>query len=121
MPWWTGDDWARMKSGVDCPMCADIHLPTNEHSDLIAELPGSYARLHRNQTHAGYTVLFDGPRRGLVGVSAVHPAGTLCHGRAPGGLALVDLWHRVRAGGRGRGRLRADGDGSGQTCRRGGG
>jgi diadenosine tetraphosphate (Ap4A) HIT family hydrolase len=39
-------------------MCADIHLPTNEFSDLIAELPGSYARLNRNQTHAGYTVLF---------------------------------------------------------------
>jgi diadenosine tetraphosphate (Ap4A) HIT family hydrolase len=39
-------------------MCADIHLPTNEFSDLIAELPGSYARLNRNQTRAGYTVLF---------------------------------------------------------------
>ena len=47
-----------MRSGLDCPMCADIHLPTNEFSDLIAELPGSYARLNRNQTHAGYTVLF---------------------------------------------------------------
>jgi diadenosine tetraphosphate (Ap4A) HIT family hydrolase len=47
-----------MRSGVDYPMCTDIHLPTNEFSDLIAELPGSYARLHRNQTHAGYTVLF---------------------------------------------------------------
>ena len=46
-----------MKAGIDCPMCDDGHLPTNEHGDLIAELPGSYARLHRNQTHAGYTVL----------------------------------------------------------------
>jgi diadenosine tetraphosphate (Ap4A) HIT family hydrolase len=58
MPWWADEDWARMKAGADCPMCADIHLPKNAHSDLIAELPGSYARLHRNQTHAGYTVLF---------------------------------------------------------------
>jgi diadenosine tetraphosphate (Ap4A) HIT family hydrolase len=39
-------------------MCADTHLPTNKFSDLIAELPGSYARLNRNQTRAGYTVLF---------------------------------------------------------------
>jgi diadenosine tetraphosphate (Ap4A) HIT family hydrolase len=38
-------------------MCADGHLPRNEHGDLLAELPGSYARLHRNQTHAGYTVV----------------------------------------------------------------
>ena len=46
-----------MKSGVECPMCADSALPSNNHSDLIAELPGSYSRLHRNQTHAGYAVL----------------------------------------------------------------
>lgn len=46
-----------MKAGEDCAMCADAHLPTNEHGDLIAELPGSYARLARNQTHAGYTVV----------------------------------------------------------------
>jgi diadenosine tetraphosphate (Ap4A) HIT family hydrolase len=47
-----------MTAGIDCPMCADIHLPTNPYSDLIAELPGSYARLNHNQTHAGYTVVF---------------------------------------------------------------
>ena len=45
-------------SGVDCAACADAHLPSNAFSDLIAELPGSYARLSRNQTHAGYAVLF---------------------------------------------------------------
>ena len=58
MSWWPEKTWARMTAGIDCPMCSDVHLPTNEHSDLIAELPGSYARLNRNQTHAGYTVLF---------------------------------------------------------------
>jgi diadenosine tetraphosphate (Ap4A) HIT family hydrolase len=57
MPWWSDADWARMRSGADCPMCADGHLPVNEHGDLIAELPGSYARLCRNQTHAGYSVV----------------------------------------------------------------
>lgn len=46
-----------MVAGVDCPMCADAHLPTNEHGDLIAELPGSYARLPVNQTQPGYTAL----------------------------------------------------------------
>lgn len=38
-------------------MCADAHLPANEHSDLIIELPASYARLARNQTHPGYAVV----------------------------------------------------------------
>jgi diadenosine tetraphosphate (Ap4A) HIT family hydrolase len=38
-------------------MCADGHVPTNPHGELLAELPGSYARLAFNQTHAGYTVL----------------------------------------------------------------
>jgi diadenosine tetraphosphate (Ap4A) HIT family hydrolase len=57
VPWWPQDRWADMKAGIACPMCDDGHLPTNEHGDLIAELPGSYARLHRNQTHAGYSVV----------------------------------------------------------------
>jgi hypothetical protein len=47
MPWWPEDPWADMKAGIDCPMCADGHLPTNAHGDLIAELPGSYAPLQR--------------------------------------------------------------------------
>lgn len=38
-------------------MCADGSLVTNEHSDLIAELPFSFARLHRNQAQAGYCVV----------------------------------------------------------------
>lgn len=46
-----------MISGVDCPMCADAHLPENEHGSLIAELPGSDARLAVNQTRAGYCVV----------------------------------------------------------------
>jgi diadenosine tetraphosphate (Ap4A) HIT family hydrolase len=57
MPWWPEQEWARMQSGAGCPMCADAHLPTNEHGDLIAELPGSYARLSRNQSRSGYTVV----------------------------------------------------------------
>ncbi len=43
-----------MVDGIDCAMCADAHLPSNLHSELIAELPGSYERLASNQTKAGY-------------------------------------------------------------------
>ena len=46
-----------MKAGVDCEMCADIHLEENEHSFLIAELSQSYARLPRNQYMTGWTVV----------------------------------------------------------------
>lgn len=57
MAWWPSDQWQRMLAGEDCPMCADAHLETNAASDLIAELPATYARLARNQTHPGYSVV----------------------------------------------------------------
>lgn len=57
MPWWPEDQWARMVAGDDCPMCADGHRPVNEHGELVAELPGSYARLCVNQTQTGYMAL----------------------------------------------------------------
>lgn len=57
MGWWPAEDWARMVAGDGCPMCADGHRPRHAHGELIAELPGSYARLATNQTHAGYTVV----------------------------------------------------------------
>ena len=57
MAWWPSDQWQRMLAGENCPMCADAHLGTNAASDLIAELPATYARLVHNQTHAGYAVV----------------------------------------------------------------
>lgn len=57
MPWWPPEQWESMVAGVDCAMCADAHVPVNPHGELIAELPGSYARLCRNQTKAGYTAV----------------------------------------------------------------
>lgn len=57
MPWWPADKWKRMTGGTECPMCEDAHLPVNPHSELIAELSASYARLHVNQTQPGYTVV----------------------------------------------------------------
>jgi diadenosine tetraphosphate (Ap4A) HIT family hydrolase len=57
MPWWPKEQWRDMIDGVDCPMCADAHLAENKHGELIAELPGSYARLVYNQTQTGYAVV----------------------------------------------------------------
>ncbi len=57
MEWWPPEIWAGMRSGHGCPMCADAHLPVNPHSDLVRELEVSYVRLHKNQTHPGYTVV----------------------------------------------------------------
>lgn len=57
MAWSAPGEWERMRAGSNCPMCADAHLPTNPHSALVAELSVSYARLSKNQTHAGYMVV----------------------------------------------------------------
>lgn len=46
-----------MASGEDCPMCADARDPVNDFSVLVAELPASYVRLSRNQTHVGYCLV----------------------------------------------------------------
>jgi hypothetical protein len=46
-----------MLSGEGCPMCADAHLVSNEHGDLLVASPVSYTRLHKNQKHAGYSVV----------------------------------------------------------------
>jgi diadenosine tetraphosphate (Ap4A) HIT family hydrolase len=46
-----------MRSGEDCPMCASAQMPTNDDSDLVLELRASFARLSRNQTRPGYTVV----------------------------------------------------------------
>ncbi|WP_282848860.1 HIT family protein [Microbacterium oxydans] len=38
-------------------MCADAHLPENEHSTLFATTATSYVRLARNQEHPGYCLV----------------------------------------------------------------
>lgn len=57
MKWWPQEQWNAMVDGIDCPMCSDAFLPTNVHSELLFEVPGSYARLMFNQTKAGYTAV----------------------------------------------------------------
>lgn len=56
-PWWPETTWRAMRAGVDCPMCADAHLPSNPFGILVTELPATYVRLHRNQTRPGYCVV----------------------------------------------------------------
>ena len=38
-------------------MCADVHLPTNQFSLLVAELEHSYVRLPKNQYRRGWVIL----------------------------------------------------------------
>jgi diadenosine tetraphosphate (Ap4A) HIT family hydrolase len=57
MTWWPADKWEQMRRGEECGMCWNAHLPSNPFSDLIAATAWSYVRLHRNQTHPGYSVV----------------------------------------------------------------
>lgn len=49
--------WQALKQGIDCPMCADIHLDENVHSFLVAELSQSFVRLPKNQYMRGWTLV----------------------------------------------------------------
>jgi len=51
------EQWARLKQGEDCCLCADIHLDVNEFSFRVAELEWSYVRLARNQYRRGWTLV----------------------------------------------------------------
>lgn len=55
--WWSKDEWEELASEDRCGMCADAHLPANEHSVLVAATDTSYVRLARNQHHAGYSLV----------------------------------------------------------------
>ena len=55
--WWTDEEWAELVDPEVCGMCADAHLPENEHSILVASTEMTHVRLVRNQAHPGYTVV----------------------------------------------------------------
>src|SRR2546423_13286740 len=57
MSWSDAEAWARMKQGIDCPMCADAHLEDNPFSLLVAELEYAYVRLAKNQYYRGWTLV----------------------------------------------------------------
>lgn len=55
--WWSETEWEALTSPEQCGMCADAHLPRNEHSALVAVTDTSFVRLARNQHHAGYCLV----------------------------------------------------------------
>ncbi|MFJ4998912.1 HIT family protein [Microbacterium sp. NPDC088619] len=55
--WWSDHEWAELADPELCGMCADAHLPENEHSILVASTEATHIRLVRNQAHPGYTVV----------------------------------------------------------------
>jgi hypothetical protein len=57
MAWSDPVAWTRMLAGLDCAMCADIHLKVNDFSFLVAEMRQSYFRFGRNQYRRGYSVV----------------------------------------------------------------
>lgn len=70
--WWSDDEWARLAAEETCGMCADAHLPTNEHSVLIARTDASYVRLARNQAHPGYSLVI--LREHVTGIEELSPS-----------------------------------------------
>ncbi len=57
MAWPSWEEWERLRKGIGCPMCADIHLEENPHGFLVVELKQSFVRLPRNQYLRGWTIV----------------------------------------------------------------
>lgn len=57
MKWKTPEEWARLKSGLDCPMCIESGVDENQHSYKVIELKRSIVRLNKNQHIPGWTTL----------------------------------------------------------------
>src|ERR1051326_3102240 len=57
MRWLPPAEWEKLKQGIDCPMCGDIHLDENPFSFLVAELRQRLVRLPKNQYLKGWTII----------------------------------------------------------------
>ena len=55
--WGSVEAWTQLKAGVDCSMCADIHLDENEFSYKVAEFRHTLVRLPKNQYVRGWTIV----------------------------------------------------------------
>jgi diadenosine tetraphosphate (Ap4A) HIT family hydrolase len=86
MGWWTESEWAAMRTGRDCPMCVDAHLPDNPHSTLITTTRTSFVRLAINQSKPGYCIV----------VLRQH----ICELHELGPVELAGFWEDVAAVGR---------------------
>ena len=56
--WTLPEEWNRLKTGLGCVMCADIHLDVNDFSFKVAEFEHTYVRLPKNQYPRGWTIVF---------------------------------------------------------------
>ena|SRR2546421_11113549 len=57
MKWKLPQEWEKLKQGIDCPICEDMHLEENRFSFKVIELQQGIVRLARNQYLPGYTVV----------------------------------------------------------------
>lgn len=57
MKWKSPHEWEKLKQGIDCSLCEDMHLEENRFSFKVAELQQGIVRLGRNQYLPGYTVV----------------------------------------------------------------
>jgi diadenosine tetraphosphate (Ap4A) HIT family hydrolase len=57
MKWKNPKEWARLKAGLDCPMCLESGLDENSHIFKVIELKRSIVRLNKNQHMSGWTTL----------------------------------------------------------------
>lgn len=55
--WKSPAEWSRLKAGVDCGFCADIHLDVNAFSYKVAEFEHSIVRFPKNQYVRGWTIV----------------------------------------------------------------
>jgi len=57
MKWKEPQEWSRLKTGNDCPMCRESGMDENPHSFKVIELKRSIVRLNKNQYMRGWTTL----------------------------------------------------------------
>jgi len=57
MKWKSPEEWAKLKAGIDCPLCQDSFAVENQHSFKIIELKRSIVRFNKNQYMPGWTTL----------------------------------------------------------------
>lgn len=57
MKWKSSEEWAKLKAGIDCPLCQDSNADENQHSFKIIEFERSIVRFNKNQYMPGWTTV----------------------------------------------------------------
>ncbi len=55
--WKSPEHWNNLRNGIDCPLCADMHLEENQFSFKVVDLQQSAVRLPKNQHLRGWTIV----------------------------------------------------------------